>query len=97
MPAYVIFNAESIEDPEPLAEYKQAALPTVIAAGGKVSVAYGRQEVVEGPPLVGVVMIEFPTYEQATTCYHSDAYRQARALREGATTLRAVIVEGLGG
>lgn len=95
MPAYAIFHAESIEDPVRLAEYKKAALPTVIAAGGKLLVAYGQQEVVEGPPLIGVIMIEFPTYEMATTWYHSDSYKAVRALREGATTLRVVIVEGV--
>jgi len=91
----VIFYVGSITDPAALERYKRAALPTLREAGGKVTIAYGRHEVLEGAPLAGIVMVEFPTYEAARAWYHSDAYRAASALRKAAATAHAVLVEGL--
>jgi len=93
MAGQVVFWVEEVKDSARLAEYQRTARPTVQAAGGKVSVAYGRTEVVEGPPMRGVVVIEFPTYEAAVSWYHSAAYQAAKVLREGAATVRTAIVE----
>nr|WP_245000476.1 DUF1330 domain-containing protein [Marinobacter daepoensis] len=41
------------------------------------------------------VIIEFPSYQQALDCYHSEEYRKARGAREGAAEVDIVIVEGL--
>lgn len=94
MTAYVIYQVDEISDPEQLEKYKQAAHPTLQAAGGKILAAYGRQEVVEGESIVGVVVVEFSTFEAAQNWYHSPAYKQATALRLKAASVRAVIVEG---
>lgn len=94
MSAYVIFYVEDISDPDQLKKYQQAAHPVLHAAGGTVKAAYGRQEVVEGGPLKGVVMIEFDNYENARNWYHSDSYQEAAKLREFAAKTHAVIVEG---
>ena len=59
MTAYVIFTVDKIHDPEKLNAYKRAAHPTITEKGGKVSVAYGRTEVLEGELIEGVVMVEF--------------------------------------
>jgi uncharacterized protein (DUF1330 family) len=95
MPGRVIFYVEEISDPEQLNKYKKAAHPNLLAAGGKVTVAYGRQEVVEGAPLVGVVTVEFPTFEQASEWYHSPEYQAIAALRKHGSRTHAVIVESL--
>jgi len=95
MAAYVIFFVQSITDPAQLEQYKRAAHPTLKSAGGAVRIAYGRQEVLEGAPLAGVVMVEFPTYEAAREWYHSQAYREAAVLRKSAATAHAVLVEAL--
>ena len=95
MTAYVIFFVEEISDAGQLERYKQAAHPTLRSAGGSVAIAYGRQEVLEGPPLAGVVMVEFPSFEAAQQWYHSAEYQKAAELRLLATRARAVIVEGL--
>ena len=97
MAAYVIFYVESITDRQALEHYKRAALPTLREAGGSVTVAYGRHEVLEGAPLTGVVMVEFPSFEAARAWYHSDAYRTASVLRKAASTAHAVLVEGVAG
>jgi uncharacterized protein (DUF1330 family) len=95
MPAYVIFYVDSIADPLLLERYKHAARPTLRETGGVVTVAYGRHEVLEGAPLAGVVMVEFPTFEAARAWYHSAGYQAAATLRQSAATAHAVLVEGL--
>ena len=97
MSAYVIFFVDEISDAGQLKRYQRAAHPTLQRAGGSVTIAYGRQEVIEGPPLAGVVMVEFQTFEAAHDWYHSTDYQQASALRKLAIKARAVIVEGLPG
>jgi uncharacterized protein (DUF1330 family) len=95
MTAQVIFFVEKINDRDGLKAYQKAAHPTLEAAGGRVIVAYGRQEVVEGSDLAGVVVVEFPDYESAQNWYHSPGYTQAAKLRQsGAAECHAVIVEG---
>ena len=94
MNTYVIFYVEEISDAEQLDKYKKAAHPTLSAAGGKVVAAYGRQEVVEGESLAGVVMIKFDNYEAACEWYHSAAYQEAKELRKFAARTHAVIIEG---
>jgi uncharacterized protein (DUF1330 family) len=93
--AYVIFFVEEISDPEQLEQYKQAAHPTLRRAGGVVRIAYGRQQVLEGAPLAGVVMVEFPSYEAAHDWYHSAEYQEVAELRTLAARAQAVIVDGL--
>ena len=94
MNGYVIFYVEEISDPDQLEKYKQAAHPTLKAAGGKVVAAYGRQEVVEGESLAGVVMIKFDNYENARDWYRSAAYQEAKELRKFAARTHAIIIEG---
>lgn len=94
MSAYVMFLVDEIVSPERLREYQQKARPTVEHAGGRIVVAYGRQRIVEGEPLQGVVMVEFPTYEAAEKWYDSRSYQEAAALRREGVRCRVVIVEG---
>ena len=94
MSAYVIFLVDEISDSERLAAYRALAQPTVLKAGGRVIVGYERHEVVEGEPIVGVVMIEFPTFEAAQEWYRSPEYTEAAKLRKIGALCRAVIVDG---
>ncbi len=41
----------------------------------KIHSAYGRVDVLEGEPVEGVVILEFPTFEAAKTWYDSEEYR----------------------
>ena len=53
-------------------------------------------EVLEGEPPAGrTVVVEFPTMQAALDWYRSDAYTDARALREGAAKARMYVVDGL--
>ncbi len=43
----------------------------------------------------GVVILQFPTFEEAKAWYDSPAYREAREHRFAGADYRAVIVEGV--
>lgn len=48
----------------------------------------------EGPPVEGVVILEFPDREAAEDWYFSPAYQKAAQHRFRGATYRSVIVEG---
>ncbi len=58
-------------------------------------VVYGRYEVIEGPEVEGVVILQFPSFDEAKAWYNSPAYCEAREHRFKGADYRAVIVEGV--
>ena len=52
-------------------------------------------ESLEGAPVEGVVILEFPTFAEARAWYDSDAYKAARKHRFLGADYRALIVEGV--
>ena len=61
----------------------------------KARALYGKHEVLEGPEVQGVVILEFPTVADAKAYYDSTAYRRAREHRFKAADYRVLIVEDL--
>jgi uncharacterized protein (DUF1330 family) len=95
MPAYVVVETD-ITDPERYESYRTAAAAAVAAAGGDYLARGGELAVLEGdwqPPRL--VLLQFEDLEAARRWYASDAYRQARELREGAARIRMVAVQGV--
>jgi uncharacterized protein (DUF1330 family) len=95
MPAYWVARSR-ITDP---VEYKKYTdlVPGIIAKfGGKVLARGGKYQIMEGPEhFHRFVVIEFPTFEQATACFTSPEYEHAAAFRRaGAGEVENVIVEG---
>lgn len=95
MPAYAIFIREDTSDRTELDAYAPKAAASLHGHPMKVLAAYGRQEVLEGPEVEGVVIVQFPNIEAAKMWYESPAYREARDHRLRGAHYRAVIVEGL--
>jgi uncharacterized protein (DUF1330 family) len=93
MTAYVIYEA-TITDPAQYELYKAAAAPTVAAAGGRYVARGGDVESFEGATPARVVVLEFPDLAAATAWYRSEAYTEARALRERACDARVFVVDG---
>ena len=58
-------------------------------------VVYGALEALEGDAPDGVVILRFPTVEDARAWYNSPAYQAAVAYRKKGADYRAFIVEGL--
>ena len=94
MAAYVVFELRAVHDADALTRYRQVARPTIAAAGGRVIVARGRSEKLEGNPPNETVIVEFPDFEKAQAWYRSDVYQEACKLRHGASDVDAYIVEG---
>lgn len=94
MAAYIVFTRESTNDPKELATYSKKVGKTLEGHPVEVLAAYGRHEVIEGPEVEGVVILEFPTFAEAKAWYNSPAYREVREHRFRGSVYRGVIVEG---
>ena len=96
MAVYAIFEAE-IHDHEAYERYKAAVRPMIEAAGGEYLVRGGAVDVVAGDWRPGrVVMFRWPDRATMDAFMDGAAYRPWRELREGASTLKSlVILEGI--
>jgi uncharacterized protein (DUF1330 family) len=95
MPAYVIVETD-VTDPEQYEQYKAASPAAVAAGGGRFLVRGGDLVVLEGDwhPR-RLVMLEFEDLEAARRWYESEAYQDAKKLREGAANFCAIAVQGV--
>lgn len=95
MAAYVIVEIE-VTDPVGYEEYKRQAQATIAAKGGKYLVRGGKTEVVEGDwQPKRLVILEFPSMEQAKEWLNCEEYREPRRLRQATAKSNMVLVEGL--
>ena len=94
MPAYVINDME-ITDPQRFEEYKRLSPPTVAAYGGRCLARGGEVTALEGgwQPR-RLVMLEFPSVDQAQAWLNSPEYAPARRLRQLSANSRMVVIEG---
>ncbi len=94
MTAYVIVDIE-ISDPEGYKEYVKMAPEAVKLYGGKYIARGGANETLEGDWQANrLVILEFPSTEQAKAWLNSDEYAPARALRHQYAKTNMVVVEG---
>jgi uncharacterized protein (DUF1330 family) len=85
-----------IHDPAKYQEYMVRAKPLIEAAGGRYLTRGGPHTVIEGDwEPVRLVIVEFPSQEAMEGFYHSDAYQEAKAIRQTCSTTRMVSVEGV--
>jgi uncharacterized protein (DUF1330 family) len=95
MPGYVIANVE-VTDPVEYEEYRKMVPASVAAYGGRFVVRGGAFEVLEGDwQPRRLVVLEFPSVEQARAWYDSEEYRAAKALRLRTANSSVVIVAGV--
>jgi len=94
MTAYVILDIE-VTDPEGYKEYAKLAPEAVKLYGGKYIVRGGTSETLEGNwRAKRLVILEFPSAEQAKKWLDSPEYAPARALRHQYARSNTVVVEG---
>jgi len=86
-----------VTDPEGHKVYAAAMPPPLADFGARYLVRGGAREVAEGKARGNTVMIEFPSFEAAVTCYHSAPYQAALKLREGKAAADLVAAEGYDG
>jgi len=96
MTAYIILDIE-VNDPAGYEEYKKLGPPTVALYGGKYVARGGKTETLEGDWQPGrIVMLEFPSLEQAKAWINSPEYAPGRALRHKYALSKTIVVEGVG-
>lgn len=93
MSAYVIGLVE-ITNPEQYREYMKHTPRLINQFGGRFVARGGEVVTLEGEPLPRMVLIEFPSLDQARAFYDSPEYVRARQLRQGAGHLRLTAIQG---
>ena len=92
--AYIIANV-TVTNPEQYEEYKKLSSIAMKAHGAEVCIRGGKVEVLEGDWTPSrMVMLKFPSMEQARAFNDSVEYSAARRAREGAAAMRMIVVEG---
>lgn len=95
MTAYIVFQREATTDQQALDRYMERADDTLAGRDVQALVDYGRLEVLEGPPVEGVVVLAFPDAAAAKEWYLGDDYRKVVIDRFQGATYRAVLVDGV--
>ena len=94
MAAYVIAEIE-VTDPATYEDYRKQVPGVVEKYKGKFIVRGGRIESIEGGwSPKRMVVVEFPSMDQALKFYRSPEYRPLIALRQSASKGKLIIVEG---
>jgi uncharacterized protein (DUF1330 family) len=95
MSAYVIVQVE-IQDQAAYAEYVKLVPPSVAAYGGRFVVRGGKTETLEGSwSPKRLVLVEFPSVEQAKNWWASEEYAEAKTLRQRSAKTEMIVAEGL--
>jgi len=93
--AYVIAEV-NVTDPKLYDDYRKQVPATVEKYGGRFAVRGGAVESKEGGwNPARLVVLEFPSMEQARKWYNSPEYAPALALRLKAANARLILVEGV--
>ena len=94
MSAYVIAEIE-VTDPAAYEDYRKQVPGVVQKYKGKFIVRGGRIESMEGGwAPKRMVVVEFPSMDEALKFYRSPEYRPLIALRQSASKGKLIIVEG---
>jgi uncharacterized protein (DUF1330 family) len=94
MAAYVIANV-NVHDAASFEEYRRQVPATIAKHGGRYLVRGGRVEHIEGAwNPARLVVLEFPSMEQARRWYDSEDYRGPKALRMKSAMTDVIFVEG---
>jgi uncharacterized protein (DUF1330 family) len=86
-----------VADPKKYKAYVAANAKPFKLYGARFLVRAGRFENPEGSSRSRNVVIEFPSYQAALDCWKSREYQEAVALRQPASTIDLVIIEGYDG
>ena len=94
MPAYIIARVD-VTDMDQYREYMKLTPAAIEQYGGRFIARGGEIVTLEGPEETNrVVIVEFPTFEQAKAFYASDQYQAAKALRVNAATASFIAIDG---
>jgi len=86
-----------IQDIEKFKSYVSANVEPFKKYGARFLARSGTFESVEGSTRSRNTLVEFPSYQAALDCWHSEAYQAAKTLRDGACKIDITIIEGYEG
>ncbi len=91
---FVIVVMKHTRDEKELKEYRRIGIPSLQSTNVKFRVRPGPVEVLEGEPVEAVVVLEFPTREEAKEWYNSPVYQEALTHRRKGAECHAFMVDG---
>lgn len=95
MAAYIIVDV-SITNAEEYEAYKKLTPPSLSAYNGKFIVRGAPTESLEGDWQPGrIVLLEFPTYNEAKAWWASEEYAAAKVIRQKSASTKMILVEGV--
>jgi uncharacterized protein (DUF1330 family) len=95
MSAYVVVEIEVL-DHEQYETYKELAPPSITQYGGRYVARGGEVTTLEGTwSPKRLVILEFPSLDQAKAWWSSPEYAEAKALRQAAAHTQMIVVAGL--
>ena len=95
MAAYIIADL-TVTDLPAMEEYRKQVPATLAPYGGRFIVRAGAHQTVEGDWKPNrLVILEFPSMEQAKRWYDSEEYRDPKAMRLRAGRTNLVMVDGV--
>jgi len=96
MSAYVVYVRDRITDSEEFKKYEEGAAAASVGQVVTPLAYYGAVETLEGQPVDGAVIVEFPTVADAKAAYNSPLYQEALKHRLKGAEYRVFIIEGIG-
>ncbi len=95
MAAYLISLCRDVRERKHLEDYWANVAPAFQGFDAKPLAAYAPFEILEGDGgVLGVVLFEFSSMEEARRWYTSAAYQEVKKLRAGAANFDLILVEG---
>jgi uncharacterized protein (DUF1330 family) len=95
VPAYVIANV-TVTDAAGYEAYRRLVPASIEKFGGRFLARGGEIEVLEGDWRPGrLVILEFPSAEQAKAWWHSPEYAEARAIRQATSEGTLIVLQGV--
>jgi uncharacterized protein (DUF1330 family) len=95
MSAYIVYVRDRITDPEEFKKYEESAPAASVGHPITPLAFYGAIETLEGAPVDGAVILEFPTIADAKASYNSPLYQEALKHRLKGAEYRVFIIEGI--
>lgn len=94
MCAYIVFQRVRTIDQESLDRYAANVSASFQSRDVEFLATYGEHETLEGPPMEGIVILQFPDMASARDWYYSDAYQSAAKQRFAGAEYHATLVNG---
>lgn len=86
-----------VQDTESYKDYVAANGVVFAKFGGRFLVRGGAFEAPVGTPRSRNIVLQFPSYQAALDCWHSEEYQAARAKQKDGAEMELLVIEGYDG